>query len=116
MPWVRQHWNVTTDPHRTIVTGSSAGGLAAAYVAFERPDLFGSVLSQSGAFWRGNEGSNDAPWEWLTSQYAGAPKKDIRFFLDVGALETRARSEERLPRSSRPIVGFGTRSSRRVTP
>jgi enterochelin esterase-like enzyme len=88
VPWVRQRWNVTRDPRRTIVTGSSAGGLAAAYVALKRPDLFGNVLSQSGAFWRGNEGSNDPPWEWLTSQYASTPKRDIRFWLDVGTLES----------------------------
>lgn len=90
MPWVRTHWNVTRDPHYTIITGSSAGGLGAAYAAFERPDLFGHVLSQSGAFWRGAEGSNDAPYEWLTDTYAHAPKRDIDFLLDVGSLENRA--------------------------
>jgi enterochelin esterase family protein len=88
LPWVRSRWNVTRDPRRAIVAGSSAGGLAAAYVAWKRPDLFGNVLSQSGAFWRGNEGSNDPPYEWLTSQYAAAPKRDIRFVLEVGALES----------------------------
>lgn len=87
LPWVRAHWPVTTDPHRVIVTGSSAGGLGSAYVALQRPDLFGNVWSQSGAFWRGAEASNDAPYEWLTSQVQAAPKKDVKFVLDVGALE-----------------------------
>jgi enterochelin esterase family protein len=87
IPWVRRNWKVTHDPHRTIVTGSSAGGLASAFLALRRPDLFGKVLSQSGAFWRGAEGSNGAPFEWLTSQYASSPKKDVRFFLDVGSTE-----------------------------
>ena len=77
------------DPRRTIVTGSSAGGLGAAYVAFRRPDLFGNVLSQSGAFWRGNEASNEPPYEWLTSQYAASPRRDIRFLLEVGSRESR---------------------------
>ncbi len=89
IPWVRLHWNVTRDPRRTIMAGSSAGGLGAAYVAFKRPDLFGNVLSQSGAFWRGNEASNEAPYEWLTSQYAASPRKDIRFLLEVGSRESR---------------------------
>jgi enterochelin esterase family protein len=88
VPWVRRGWNVTSDPKRTIVTGSSVGGLAAANVALARPDIFGNVLAQSGAFWRGNEGSNDAPFEWLTSQVATLPRRDVRFLLDVGALET----------------------------
>ena len=87
VPWVRARWPVTHDPHRVIVTGSSAGGLAAAYVAFERPDLFGNVWSQSGAFWRGAEASNGAPYEWLTAQVQASAKQDVRFVLDVGALE-----------------------------
>lgn len=90
LPWVRRGWHVTRDPHRVIVTGSSAGGLGASYVAFQRPDLFGNVWSQSGAFWRGAEGSNTAPWEWLTRQVAAAPHKDVRFCLDVGELEDHA--------------------------
>jgi enterochelin esterase family protein len=87
LPWVRQRWHVTRDPRRVIVTGSSAGGLAAAFVAFMRPDLFGNVWSQSGAFWRGPEGSNGAPWEWLTEQVKASARKDIRFYMDVGELE-----------------------------
>ncbi len=89
VPWARQHFRVSRDPHRAIITGSSAGGLAALYIALERPDLFGNVLSQSAALWRGAEGSNGAPYEWLTKQYAAAARKDVRIFLDVGALETR---------------------------
>lgn len=88
VPWVRQHWNVTHDPHRTIVAGSSAGGLGAAFVALQRPDLFGNVLSQSGAFWRGAEGSNAPPYEFLASQVSASPAKDVRFLLDVGSRET----------------------------
>jgi enterochelin esterase-like enzyme len=87
LPWVRSRWRVTGDPHRVIVTGSSAGGLAAAYVALTRPDLFGNVWSQSGAFWRGAEASNGAPYEWLTTWVRAAPRADVRFVLDVGELE-----------------------------
>jgi enterochelin esterase family protein len=87
IPWVRGGWNVTRDPRRTLLVGSSAGGLAAAYVALAHPELFGNVLSQSGAFWRGNDASNEPPYEWLTERYASAPARPIRFFLEVGALE-----------------------------
>jgi len=90
VPWVRRGWHVTTDPARVIVTGSSAGGLGAAYAAFERPDLFGNVWAQSGAFWRGSEASNQAPWEWLTQRVSSTPRRDVRFALDVGALEDHA--------------------------
>lgn len=87
MPWLRAKWHVTSDPQRVIVTGSSAGGLGAAYVAYRHPELFGNVLSQSGAFWRGNEGSNDPPYEWLAQQFKDSPKLPLRFYLEVGELE-----------------------------
>ncbi len=90
IPYVRSRYHVTTDPHRVIATGSSAGGLASAFVALRRPDLVGNVLSQSGAFWRGAEASNGAPYEWLTSYVKSMPKRDVRFFMDVGELEDHA--------------------------
>ena len=90
VPWVRKGWHVTRDPHRVILTGSSAGGLGSAFAAVARPDLFGNVWSQSGAFWRGANGSNTAPWEWLTGEVARSPARDVRFALDVGALEDHA--------------------------
>jgi len=88
IPWVRAHYAVTHAGDHTIIGGSSAGGLGAAYIALKYPTIFGNVLSQSGAFWRGNEPSNNPPYEWLTQQYAASTKVNVRFFLDVGALET----------------------------
>jgi enterochelin esterase family protein len=88
MPWVRSHYLVTRDPANTIITGTSAGGLGAAYVAMKHPELFGNVLSQSGAFWRGNEASNSPPYEWLTDQFAASARRPIRFVVDVGSRET----------------------------
>ncbi|HEX6628640.1 MAG TPA: alpha/beta hydrolase-fold protein [Gemmatimonadaceae bacterium] len=88
VPWLRSRYKVTRDPRRTIVTGSSAGGLAAAYVALVHPEVFGNVFSQSGAFWRGAAASNSPPFEWLTGQYYAQPRKDVRFFIDVGSGET----------------------------
>jgi len=87
MPWVRKNWRVSTDPAHTILCGSSRGGLGAAYVAWKHPETFGNVLAQSGAFWRGSEGGMDEP-EWLTKQFKKSPKLDVRFYLEVGALET----------------------------
>jgi enterochelin esterase-like enzyme len=87
VPWAQKNANITGEARRTIVGGYSAGGLAAAYVAYMHPEAFGNVLSQSGAFWRGNEGSSE-PFEWLTAQYASSAKKDLRFYMEVGAEET----------------------------
>lgn len=87
MPWIRKNYRVTTDPARVVLCGYSAGGLAAAYVAYRHPELFGNVLSESGAFWRGNEGASD-DFEWVTRQFGGGPKLKLRFYLVVGCAET----------------------------
>ena len=87
VPWLRQNYRVTPEAKKVTLLGYSAGGLAAAYVAYRYPLLFGNVLSQSGAFWRGNEGGS-TDFEWLTTQYKSSAKLPIRFYLVVGGAET----------------------------
>lgn len=106
--WIRSHYNVTKDPKQTVITGYSAGGLASAYVALRHPEVFGNVLSQSGAFWwsfehnggicgsrcpdsggRGGDGSRDATTEGniMVKQFLASPKLPLRFYLAVGTFE-----------------------------
>lgn len=84
LPWARKNWSVTPDPKKSIVGGLSMGGSAAAFVAMRRPDLFGNVLSQSGAF---ADGNGTTKWEWLASQYQTSPRLPVRFFLEEGLME-----------------------------
>jgi enterochelin esterase-like enzyme len=92
LPDVRRKWHATADPARTVVCGSSAGGLGSAFAAFARPDVFGNVLSQSGAFWPGKDRS-DAGREWLTQQFESSsrrelsPGRPVHFVLQVGVME-----------------------------
>lgn len=85
LPWVLTKFAISTDPAERIVGGSSAGGLAAAYTAFEHPDVFGNVLSQSGAFTLMPEGETGN--HWLAHQFAEREKLPLKFHLDVGTLE-----------------------------
>jgi enterochelin esterase family protein len=87
VPWARSKWRIAKGAEHVVVGGYSAGGLAAAYVAFRHPEVFGNVISQSGAFWRGNEGTS-APAEWLTDAFAKSPPLKVRLYLEVGARET----------------------------
>lgn len=64
-----------TDPARTVVAGSSLGGLAAAYAALERPDVFGNALVQSGA------------WSLAEGLLERTERVPVRWYLDVGVLE-----------------------------
>lgn len=86
IPWVRANYNVTTDPSQTVVSGVSFGGLAAAFVGFRHPEIFGNVICQSGSFWWKPDSENEP--EWLTRQFVASKKLPLRFFLDVGLFET----------------------------
>ncbi|MFI5272712.1 MAG: enterochelin esterase [Ktedonobacterales bacterium] len=86
VPWLRRDYHAGSEASRAIVGGQSAGGLAAAFAALRHPDTFGNVLSQSGSFWWRPEG--DAEHEWLARQYVATPRRALRFYLEVGLLET----------------------------
>jgi enterochelin esterase family protein len=85
MPWLRRQYGIRTEPGRVIVAGASLGGLAAAFAALEHPLVFGRVLSQSGAFWWGK---TDSEHQWFTAELASKPKQNVKFYLDVGLMET----------------------------
>jgi enterochelin esterase-like enzyme len=109
IPWVRTNYNVTRESAHTVVTGKSAGGLAAAYLGLRHPEVFGNVFSQSGAFWwspehsggvcaskcpedggrRPDPDSRDSRTEenWIARQFTTRPKLPVRFFLEAGTFE-----------------------------
>jgi enterochelin esterase-like enzyme len=92
VPWMRQHYNVTTSAAETVVAGHSAGGVAAVYIGLRYPGTFGNVLSQSGAVWwspemdRGKQDATDEP-NWLARQFIVSPRSAVRFYLEAGAFE-----------------------------
>jgi enterochelin esterase family protein len=79
LPWAHGRLSIEGDPARTVVAGSSLGGLAAAFCGLRRPDLFGLVLSQSGAYQFADFG---AP-----RLFAVEERVPLRFYLDVGSFE-----------------------------
>ena len=93
LPWVRARYSVTTDPSRTVVAGSSYGGIAATYAGLRHPELFGNVLCQSGSFWwapdHGAGPGADATSEtgWLAKEFIKSPKLPLRFWMDAGVFE-----------------------------
>jgi enterochelin esterase family protein len=86
LPWAYRRWDLSADPRRRVVAGSSLGGLAAAYLGLVAPDLFGGVIAQSGSFWW--PASPTAEPQWLIRAYAERPALPVRFYLDVGDRET----------------------------
>lgn len=95
LPWIRGRASVSDDPARTVLAGSSFGGLASACAALRRPERFGAALSQSGSFWwepdNGKPPSDAAGW--VARQVQAQDRKPVRFYLDAGLLESTGGSE-----------------------
>jgi enterochelin esterase family protein len=95
VPRVRSHYRVSADPNCTVICGSSFGGLCAAFCGLRHSDIFGCVLSQSGSFYyTPDEAATPEPYltqsGWMMDQYAQARKLPLRFYLQVGLLESGA--------------------------
>jgi enterochelin esterase family protein len=90
LPWAQQEFKFKADPSRTALGGDSLCGLIGAYAALRRPDVFGKVLAQSGAFQlrNVNDADKDEP-EWLARQFARAAKSNVVFCLEAGRMENR---------------------------
>ncbi len=79
IPWIYENYNVSKSPQDTIIGGVSLGGLAATYMAYKNPSIFGNVLSQSGSYWYDEQ--------WLTNKFKESERVPIKFYLNAGVLE-----------------------------
>lgn len=84
LPWLRQQ-GLNLMRQKTVVAGSSYGGLAASWVALRYPRQFANVLSLSGSYWWAPK---DEEACWLTRQYQQSPRYPVRFWLQAGRFET----------------------------
>jgi len=77
-PLIEERFRTARDPGRTVIAGSSMGGLISLYALFRRPDVFGAAGAFSPSSWF----AKDALLESVTPPADGA-----RAYLDVGAAE-----------------------------
>jgi enterochelin esterase-like enzyme len=87
VPWAERRLEIDATPRNTLIAGVSLGGLTASYAALKSPEVFGNVLSQSGAFWRPRPEIGHASEGWLPGWAMHQPAAQVQFFLEVGALE-----------------------------
>jgi enterochelin esterase family protein len=76
LPRVRTAFHVCSAQAATGISGASLGGLVSAWAAFEKPQTFGFVGSQSGSFFWDNES--------LVTRAAQTQKLSVSFHLDHG--------------------------------
>lgn len=86
MPWAKRQGLAQT-ARRTVVAGSSYGGLVSSYLGLTHPELFGNVLSLSGSYWWAPAGEEPG-WMQRAWQSLPAPVPAVRFYLDAGWFES----------------------------
>lgn len=88
LPWIAARTGLTPHPARTVLAGSSYGGLAAVTAALARPERFGNALSISGSFWwHPDTAPPDRP-EHVAALVAARERLPVRVFLAAGLFET----------------------------
>ncbi|EUB99255.1 esterase [Rhizobium sp. CF080] len=88
LPRILRETGLPPDPGRTVLAGSSYGGLASATVAMRHPEAFGNVLSMSGSFWWSPAGTPAERSEYIAGLFTQGPHLPLRFFLSAGLFET----------------------------
>jgi len=116
LPVIRGAYRITPAAAHVVIGGSSLGGLQAACIAFEHPEVIGRVLSLSGSYaWYPQEPSIEPEdltptgWletGWLTHQVATTPRKALRFYLATGTWEGDGLVENRRMRDVLTAKGY----------
>lgn len=88
LPRIRRETGADIPAARTILAGSSFGGLAAATVALRHPQAFGCVIGLSGSFWWSPPGTPAEDGEHVAARVAREPVRPVRFHLTAGLFET----------------------------
>jgi enterochelin esterase-like enzyme len=81
LPWLMNLHPALKQSTTRVLIGLSYTGLAASWVALERPEAFRSIISQSGSYWW-----NDS---WICRQFEARASASLpSFYIDVGSKET----------------------------
>jgi enterochelin esterase-like enzyme len=92
IPWTRGNYNITSKADESIIGGLSLGGLTASYLGLKHSEVFGNVLSQSGSYWyKPADFEGDEQNCWMSTQFKSIDKLPLKFYLNVGVLETKDR-------------------------
>ncbi|CAO3429847.1 hypothetical protein [Azospirillum endophyticum] len=87
LPWLVANTGIRPQPDRTVLAGSSYGGLAAVTAALARPERFGNALSLSGSFWwHLDDAPPDRP-EYVAGLVGSIARQPVRIFLGAGLFE-----------------------------
>lgn len=104
MPWAKAQ-GLGQTARRTVVAGSSYGGLVSSYLGLTHPELFGNVLSMSGSYWWAPQGEQPG-WMQRAWQALPAPVPAVRFYLDAGRYESGRGGRDGILETNRELAGI----------
>ena len=93
LPQIEDEFSVSREAAGRGLWGASLGGLISLYTAWQHPEVFGRVISHSGAFIAAPDGrqagqiNTTTAGEWLREQLVQRPPEHLRISLDTGTLE-----------------------------
>jgi len=95
IPWAGIKYNIHPKADKIVLAGSSRGGFASSFIAFNHSDVVGNVLSQSGSYWiKGTKDENH--WIYpedngkLINSYKNSKKLPVKFYMDIGLYDAGA--------------------------
>ncbi len=95
VPFIDENYRTKKEAPARIVAGDSYGGLISTYIAFQRPDVFGNAISQSGYHcFQKNK---------MIELIKASPRKNIFLFVDTGTYE-KVVGKDILPEGERDFI------------
>ena len=103
MPWIQKNAPAKVDSKKTVLLGSSLGGLSSAYLALENPNQISHVVPLSGSFWWQNE-ATDLPngMSKIIRDKTSQPKQ--HWFITANSYESSRNNNELSILETSPIV------------
>lgn len=101
LPWLDQH--IERDVNKTVLLGSSLGGLSSAYIALENPTQISHVVPLSGSFWWKNDKSDEQNGMSHIIRSETLPIKQ-HWFISANSYETSKVHNELSILNTSPIV------------
>jgi len=84
VPYIDKNYRTIPSRDARALMGASLGGVISVWTALRHPDVFGRVGGQSTAFWIDDERVVSA----LNRLPVADPRKPVRFYFDVGRMES----------------------------
>lgn len=104
IPFVAEKSGIAHNPQRSVLSGSSYGGLAAAYVAHRYPQAFQYIVPMSGSFWWRPE--NNPSHGGIAEFFRKQPTAPLNWHISAGQYETaRGHSADGIWETGRQLAG-----------